>query len=87
MIDHGKFGIHELSLSENPFLLKLRDRYYAHQHRFPAGLAAGVLQRDLIAESQGLLTVHRICVSTGDLYRISDLVAPIHVFQKVYPFI
>ena len=41
-----------------------------------------MIQRNAVAESQGLLAVHRIGVSAGDVDGVPDFIDPAHILQE-----
>ena len=78
-VDHGQLGVFKLLLREDPFLLQLGDGQNAQQDGFARFIAFRIMQRNEVAEGQGLLPVDRVCVGAGNIDGLADVMNPAHI--------
>ena len=78
-VDQGKLGIFKLLLRKDPFLLQLREGQHAQQDGFARFIAFRIMQRNEIAEGQGLFPVDGVCVGAGNVDGLADVMNPAHI--------
>ena len=86
-IDDGRLGASELFLREDPFLRQFRQRQDAQQDGAAGGAGQFVMERDVVAESDGLFAVDRVRIGAGNVDRFPYVTDPADVVQKICPLI